>query len=109
MDAAVVFDKSQPAESIHEKADARTRSSNHFGKRLLRDRRNLRFRLTRLTIFGHQEKNSGQTFLTGVEKLIDKVGLAPHTSRQQELQEQIRELMFLVHYPDHLLTAYLEC
>jgi len=89
LNTAVVFDESQPAESIHEKADARTRSSNHFRKRFLRDRRDLRFRLAGLTIFGHQEKNSGQTLFTGVEKLIDKVSLAPHTSRQQELYEQV--------------------
>jgi len=56
---AVVFDKPKPAESIHEEADARTRCPNHFRKRLLRDWGNLRFRLARLTVVGHQQKNSG--------------------------------------------------
>ena len=82
---AVVFDKPKPVESIHEEADARTRCPNHFCKRLLRDRRNLRFRFARLTIFSHQQKDSCQTLLAGIEELIDKVGLAPHASRQQEL------------------------
>jgi len=82
---AVVFDKPKPVESIHEEADARTRCPNHFRKRFLGDRRNLRFRLARLTILGHQEQNSGQTFLTRVEKLIDEISLASHASRQQEL------------------------
>ena len=33
-----------------------------------------------LAEFGHQQKNSGQTFLTGIEKLINKIGLDPHTA-----------------------------
>ena len=108
LNTAVVFDKPQSPESIHEEADSRARRPNHFRKRLLRDRRNLRFRFARLTILGHKEKNSGQTLLTGIEELIDEVGLAPHTSRQQKLYEQVRELMFAVHYTDHLFPAYFE-
>lgn len=38
--AAVIFDKSQLTESIHEEADSGTCRSNHFSQRLLADLRN---------------------------------------------------------------------
>ena len=53
-----------------------------FLPRSLGNLRNQGFRFPGLAKFRHQQKNSGQAFFTGVEKLIDKIGLNPHASRQ---------------------------
>ena len=79
-DASVIFNKTELAKSIHEEADAGPRGPNHVRQRFLRDLRNQRFRLTRLTEFRHQQENSRQTLFAGVEKLIDKIGLGSHTA-----------------------------
>ena len=65
-------------------------------------------RLSRLAKLCHQQQNPRQAFFTGVEKLIDKIGLDAHAAVQQKLQEQIGEVVLLVHDADHLFPRYLE-
>src|SRR5438270_13817203 len=81
-DATVVLDESQLSEPIHEEAHTRACSSNHFGQRLLRDLWNQRLRLAGLTKLCHQQQDSGQPLFTGVEKLVDKIGLCANTPCQ---------------------------
>src|SRR5271157_2142734 len=70
-DAAAVFDKAELAKAIHEEAHAGPGGADHFRQRLLRDLGNWLFRFPRLAEFGHQQKDSRQALLAGVEKLID--------------------------------------
>ena len=62
----------------------------------------------RLAEFGHQQKDSRQALLAGVEELIDQIGLGAHAAREQKLQEQVGERMFLVHDADHLVPLDLQ-
>ena len=56
VDAAVVFDKPQPAKAIHKKAHARPGGADHLRQRFLRDLRNQRLWLARLAEFGPELK-----------------------------------------------------
>src|SRR5579871_3408154 len=108
LNAAVVANEAELAKAIHEEADAGTSSADHIRQCFLRNRRDKGFRFTRLAEFRHQQKNAGQSFLTGIEKLIDKVGLGPHTARQQELEEYVCECRLVVHHASHFISADLE-
>ena len=89
LDAPVVFDKTEFAKAVHKETDAGASSADHLRQGLLRDLGNVLFRLARLPEFRHQEQNPRQTLFTGVEKVIDEVGLNAHAALQQELQEEI--------------------
>ena len=65
-DAAVVLNKTQFAEAIHEQTDARTGRRDHLGQRLLRDVRYHRLRFAGLSTFRHQQKNSRQATYASV-------------------------------------------
>jgi hypothetical protein len=95
-DTAVVFNKSQLTEAIHEEADPGPRGTNHFRQSFLCDLRNHHIPLAGPAEFRHQQENPRQPLFTGVEKLIDKIGLASHAAGQQELEEQIREGVLFV-------------
>ena len=83
-DATVVFNKAELAKAIHEEADTGAGCADHLCQSLLRDGRDEGFGFTRLTKFGQQQENPGQTPFAGVEKLIYEVGLGSHTPGQQE-------------------------
>ena len=100
-DATVVFDEAELAKTVHEKADARAGGADHFRQGFLGDLRNESFRFSCFAKLRHQQQDACQAFFAGVEELVDKVGLDSHAARQQELQEQIGEGMFLVHDADH--------
>ena len=84
-DAAVVFDEAELAKAIHEKADARACGADHLCKCLLGYSRNQGLRFTRFAKFGHQQEDPRQTFLAGVEQLIDQIRLGSHAPGEQEL------------------------
>ena len=107
-DAAVVLDEAELAKAIHEEADAGAGGADHLRQSFLGDGRNEGFRLTRLAKFGHQEKDSCQALLAGVEELIDQIGLGAHAPAQQEFQVHIGEGTLLVHDADHLFPRDLE-
>ena len=89
LDASVVLDKPELPKSIHEETNAGARGADHLRQSLLRDLGNVLFRLSWLTEFRHQQQNPGQTLFTGVEKLIDQIGLNAHAALQQEFQEKV--------------------
>jgi hypothetical protein len=101
-DAAVVFDEAELAKAIHEEADAGARGTDHLCQSFLCDGGKQVFRFVRFAEFGHQKKNSRQTPFTGVEKLIDKIGLGSYAADQQEFQVHFGEGILLVHHTDHL-------
>src|SRR5271154_1586178 len=107
-DAAVVFNEAELAKAIHEEAHTRPGGANHFCQSFLRDLWDQRFWFSRLAKLRQQQEDPRQTLFAGVEKLIDKIGLGSHATRQQELQEQVGELMLLVKNTDDLPPLNLE-
>jgi hypothetical protein len=107
-DAAVVFDKAELAEAIHEEADARAGGADHLCQSFLRDGRKQVILFTRLTKFGQEQENSRQTPFAGVEKLSDKIGLGSHAPRQEKPQVHFREGGLFVHHAYHLFPHYPE-
>ena len=57
LDGAVVFNKSEIAETIHEKANPRPSSADHLRQRFLRDFRNQCFGLPGFSEVRHQEED----------------------------------------------------
>src|ERR1035438_2198123 len=82
LDAAIVFDKTELAKPVHEEADPGAGGADHFSQSFLRYLRNQRLWITRFAKFRHQKKNARQAFFTGVEELIDKIGLNAHAAGQ---------------------------
>jgi hypothetical protein len=80
LDAPIVFDKAELAKTVHKKADARAGGADHLRQSLLRDLGNALFRFARLAKFRHQQKYPRKALFTGVEKLIDQIGLGPHAA-----------------------------
>ena len=107
-DAAVIFNEAELAKAIHEEAHTRPGGANHFRQSFLRDLRDQRFCFSRLAKLRQQQEDPRQTLFAGVEKLIDKIGLGSHATRQEELQEQVGERMLLVKNTDDLSPLNLE-
>src|ERR1700722_846068 len=108
-DATVVFNKSELTKAVHEETNAGSGGADHFCESFLGDLRNQCFRFTRLAKLRQQQQNPRQTFLAGVEKLIDKISLGSHAADQQKSQEQIREGRLIVHHADHLPPLDFQC
>jgi hypothetical protein len=70
---AIVFDKSQMPEFVHEVAYAGPRCANHLRKRLLTDFRYDGLRRSFLAELCHEEKEPRQPFLARIEKLVDQI------------------------------------
>jgi len=108
-DATVVFDKAELTEPVHEEAHSGPCCSDHFRQCLLGYLWNQRLRFARSSELRHQQENACQTPFAGVEELVDEVCLGSHAAGQQKFQEQVRKLVLLVHYANHLFPAYLQC
>ena len=76
-DGAVVRDKSQFPEAIHKEVDARAGGANHFRQHFLAYFGNHRLRGFFLAKLREQQKDPGETFFAGIEKLIHQVFLHP--------------------------------
>jgi hypothetical protein len=73
-DAAVVVNKPQFSKFVHEETHPGPGRADHIRKRLLADFREDRLRfLVVLAKVRQQQEQPGQTFLTRIEQLIDKV------------------------------------
>src|SRR3970040_1595399 len=70
---AVVLDKAQFLELVHEEIDPRTRCSDHLCQCFLRHSWNYALGMVLLAIASEQQKVAGQANLTGVEQLVDQV------------------------------------
>ncbi len=88
-DPAVVFDEAELAEPIHEEADAGPRRTDHLCQRFLRNGGNAGIVLSRLTEFGHEQKNARQAFFAGVEELVYEIGLRSHAASQHKFKEEV--------------------
>src|SRR5229473_3586795 len=103
VDLAVVLDKAQSPEFVHEKIDAGPRCANHLGQHLLRYFGKHLLRLASRAIAREQQQSARQPFLAGVEELVDQVLLDSHVSRKHISDETVGELVFLVERANHLI------
>ena len=80
MQFAVVVNEAQLPKLIHKKINTFARYPDHFRQSFLIYLRNDRFGLAFLAVAGQQQKSSGQSFLAGVEKLIEQVLFDAHVA-----------------------------
>jgi len=102
VDLAVVLDKAQFPEFVHEKIDAGPRCANHLRQHLLRNFGEHCLRLALCAIAREQQQSARQPFLTGVEELVDQVLLDSYVSRQHISDEAVGELVFRAERANHL-------
>src|SRR5690242_3037818 len=92
---AIVLDKAQLPESVHEKTYSGARGADNLGQSLLADFWNYLLRFTGFAEICQQEQNPGQSLLTGVEELIYKISLEPDVSRKYVHQKHFGERRLL--------------
>jgi hypothetical protein len=80
--AAVVINKAQLPEPVHEKADSRTRGADHFCQGLLTDLGNHSLRRAFLAKMGKQQKDSGQPLFARIEKLVNQIFFVSNVPRE---------------------------
>jgi hypothetical protein len=85
--SGVIINKAELAEPIHEEADARPGCAHHLRQSLLAQPRNRHFGHPFLAEVRHQEKDSSQALLAGIEKLINQVILIPDVPLQEVFDE----------------------
>jgi hypothetical protein len=83
------MNEAQFPEFIHEHIYSGTRRPDDFRQRLLRYFRKHLLRLALLAITGEQQQSPGQSFLNGVEELIDKILLNSNVSAHQVGDERV--------------------
>ena len=88
---AVVIDKAQLLELIHEVTDPRPGGADHLGQVFLIDSGKYRFGFRFLAKMSQQQENPGQALLTGAEKLIDEILLESDVAGKQMRDEQFRD------------------
>ena len=88
--SAVVVNETQLPEFVHKGIDPRPGRANHLCQRFLTDLGDFGFLPD--PVFSEPseyKKNSGQSLLAGIEKLVNQVFLIADVPRQQMLYEQI--------------------
>ena len=93
---AVVVNKAQFSEPVHEVADPRAGCADHFRQHLLTDLGNYRLGCAFLAKMSEQQKDPGQPLFAGIEELIDQILLVTDVSPQQIRHEQIGKRVFPV-------------
>lgn len=78
--AVGVIDKAKLLELHHEMVDPRSRRADHLRQVFLINSWEDRFGSAFLTKMCKQQKDSGQAFLTGIEKLGHEIGFMPNVA-----------------------------
>src|SRR4029077_4164909 len=94
LQSAVVVNKSQFSEAVHEEAYSRAGSADHFRQCLLADPRDYGFRNALLAEMQDQKEDSGQPLFTRIEKLIDQIFFVTDVPRQQIGHEHFGNFAF---------------
>jgi hypothetical protein len=81
--SAVVVNKSEFPESVHEKTHSRAGRADHFRKALLAYLGNHRLRNTVFAKMSEHKKHSGQSLFTGIKKLVDQILFVTDIAREQ--------------------------
>ena len=108
LDPAVVVDKAQLPEPVHEEVDAPPCGPHDFGERFLRQSRHNPLRRAVLrSVTRQQQKGSGQPLFNRVEEMVDEVSWF---SPEHVCQELFVELGFRMQHLEHvLLVNYGDC
>jgi hypothetical protein len=75
--AAVVLDKAQLPELVHEVTDSGPRGADHLGQRFLANLRKGRIGLVYLPQMGQQQQHPCQPLLAGIKELIHQIPIDP--------------------------------
>src|ERR1700730_6812546 len=100
-DADVVVNEAQFSKFVHEETHARPGRADHLRKRLLADFRDYRLRFVFLAKVRQQQEQTGKTFLTRIEQLIDEVGFDADCPVKKMGNEQLGERWFLMDHADN--------
>ena len=91
---AVVVNKSQFPEPVHEKADPRAGCAYHFRQYLLTDLGNYGLGCAFLAKMSEQQEDPGQPLFARIEKLIHQVFFVTDVPLQQIGHEQVGQFVF---------------
>jgi hypothetical protein len=91
---AVVVNKAQFSEPVHEEADPRAGCADHFRQHFLTDLGNDSLRYPFLAKVSEQQKDPGQPLFARIEKLIHQIFFVTDVARQQIGYEQGGEFAF---------------
>ena len=94
--ARAVLDKPELPELVHEEVDTRTSRLDHLCEYLLGYFGQHAQRPGSLAVLGEEQECPGQSFLGGVEELIDQVFLHAYVSFQNVRYERVREAFLSV-------------
>src|SRR5665213_2549424 len=103
---AVVVDKAQLPELVHEMTDPRACRADDLGQRVLADPGRDRLRSAFLAEIGQHEEGSGQALFAGVEQLVDQVFLDAAVAGQQVGYEHLPKGRLCMQDADHLGLVY---
>ena len=106
--AAIVVNKAEFVEMVHEKTDTRPRCTDHLGQFVFRDLWNQPLKLIGLAKFRHQQEYPRQAFLAGVEELVEKIRLGLPGTKKKIFDEYLGEGALLVYHAEHLLSLNLQ-
>lgn len=105
LDAAVVFDVSGVAETVHQYIDARPGTADEGGESLLADLRDAISGIPIFTEVCHVEEGAGEAFFGGVEELVDEVCLDAAGALQQVGDEEVRHAVLFGEYANHFVAS----
>src|ERR1700730_12080770 len=89
------------SEPIHEKTDSRPGCAYHFCEGLLTHLGDYSLGHAFLAEMSKQQKNTGESFLAGIEKLVNQIRFVSNVPCQQICHEHVRKLMFPVKHFHH--------
>ena len=93
---AVIVDEAQLPEPVHEKTNPRASCTDHFRQHLLTDLGDYSLGHAFLAEMSQQQQNPGQSFFTGIEKLVNQIFFVSDVPCQQICHEYIRKRVFPV-------------
>jgi len=100
---AVVVNKSQFPETVHEEADPRAGCAHHLSQHLLTDLGNYTLRFAFLAKMSEQQKDPGQSFFAGIEELVNQIFFVSNVPRQQIRYEHVGQSVLPVENLYHRL------
>ena len=105
LNSAVVAYETEVAKAIHKETHPRAGGADHICQGLLGNWRDKGLRFAGLAEFRHDQESSRKPFFAGIEKLVDKIGLSPHASREKELKEHVSDGWFVMHHAGHFIPV----
>jgi len=106
LQTAVVMNKAQFSEPVHEEANPRAGRANHLGQSFLTDLGHNGIGNSLLAEMSQQQQNPGESFFTGIEQLVDEVIFVADIARQQVRDKHVGKRVFAVKHTHHHLLVH---